>query len=90
MPAYYIQRALLHSIFIVPVFIILFIVFGLYSSLWEFAGSREVLKIAAACISGSAIVTFIDSTVCSFNSMSGPYTAGWRYPYVIQDSQEDL
>jgi len=60
MPAYYIQRALLHSIFIVPVFIILFIVFGLYSSLWEFAGSREVLKIAAACISGSAIVTFIE------------------------------
>lgn len=54
------ERVFIHGIFISAVFIILFFVFGLYSSLWEYAGLKEIFKISAACIIGALVVTFIE------------------------------
>jgi len=54
------ERALIHGIFISAIFIVLFFVFGLYSSLWEYAGTKEIFKISGACIVGTIIVTVIE------------------------------
>ncbi len=59
-PAYYLERAAIHGIFISAIFILLFFVFGIYNSLWEYAGSKEIFKIGSACIIGTLIVTFIE------------------------------
>ena len=59
-PVQYREMAVIHGIFFSVIFIILFFVFGLYSSLWEYAGSKEIFKIGAACITGTLIVTFIE------------------------------
>jgi len=54
------ERAVIHGIFISAIFIILFFVFGLYNSLWEYAGTKEIFKIGGACVIGALIVTAIE------------------------------
>jgi len=59
-PAHLQKMAVMHGIFISAIFIILFFVFGLYNSLWEYAGLKEIFKISGACIIGTLIITFIE------------------------------
>ncbi len=70
------ERAAIHGIFISAIFIILFFVFGLYSSLWEYAGSKEIFKISGACIIGALIVTFIEFLLPERIPLSVPAIAG--------------
>lgn len=74
-PVHYWERVLIHGAFYSVVFIILFFVFGLYKSLWEYAGSKEALKISIACIIGTLIITFIESMIPERLPLSVPAIA---------------
>ena len=74
-PIRYWELVLIHGAFYAAVFIVLFFVFGLYKSLWEYAGSKEVLKISAACIIGTLVITFIESMIPERLPLSVPAIA---------------
>jgi len=74
-PVHYRELAVIHGAFYAAVFIVLFFVFGLYNSLWEYAGSKEVLKISAACITGTFIITFIEFVIPERLPLSVPAIA---------------
>ena len=54
------RTAAIHGIFISAIFLIMFFIFRLYESLWEYVGLKEVLLIGSACIAGTVIVTVIE------------------------------
>jgi FlaA1/EpsC-like NDP-sugar epimerase len=56
----YIRIASMHGIFIAAIFVLLFFALGLYRSLWEYAGSKQFLKLVVACILGTFITVFIE------------------------------
>lgn len=59
-PLQYQRMAIIHGIYISAILIFLFFVFRLYSNLWEYTGSREILKLIDACILGMFMVVFIN------------------------------
>jgi len=50
----------MHGTFYAVIFILLFFAFGLYNSLWEYAGAKEISKIGLACVIGAVIITYIE------------------------------
>ena len=59
-PAQYREMFLPHGAFYAAVFIFFFFAFGLYRSLWEYAGSREAFKAGLACGIGAVVITIIE------------------------------
>jgi len=59
-PLQYQRMAIIHGIYISAILIFLFFVFRLYSNLWEYTGSREILKLIDACILGMFMVVLIN------------------------------
>lgn len=58
-PVNYQRMAVIHGFYISVIFIILFFLFGLYHSLWEYAGLREIFRVGGACVLGTFIVVII-------------------------------
>jgi len=56
----YQRMAIIHGIYISAILIILFFAFRLYSNLWEYTGSREMLKLIGVCILGMFMVVLIN------------------------------
>ena len=59
-PENYLRMAVIHGIYFSVIFIVLFFAFGLYRSLWEYAGTRQFLKLIGACIFGTLAITLIE------------------------------
>ena len=59
-PVHLHRTAAIHGIFISAIFLIMFFIFRLYESLWEYVGLKEVLLIGSACIAGTVIVIVIE------------------------------
>ncbi|MFC2145449.1 polysaccharide biosynthesis protein [Actinomycetota bacterium] len=75
-PVHLLEMTVIHGIFISAIFIILFFLFGLYNSLWEYAGSKEVFKISGACIIGMIIVVIIEFLLPNRLPLGGLAAAG--------------
>ena len=59
-PLQYQRMAIIHGIYISAILIILFFAFRLYGNLWEYTGSREILKLIGVCILGMFMVVLIN------------------------------
>jgi FlaA1/EpsC-like NDP-sugar epimerase len=59
-PDNYLRMAVIHGVYISAIFIALFFAFGLYKSLWEYAGSKQFLKLIGVCILGTLMVILIE------------------------------
>ena len=59
-PDNYLRMAVIHGIYLSAIFIVIFFAFGLYRNLWEYAGTRQFLKLIGACIFGTLAITLIE------------------------------
>jgi len=54
------RMAVLHGIYFSAIFVALFFAFGIYRSLWAYAGTKQFIKLVGACIFGTLIITLIE------------------------------
>lgn len=60
---HYLSLYLDHTVMITVIKIVIFALFGLYNSLWKYAGSQEIVKVSAAAITASMGVVFYLSMI---------------------------
>lgn len=59
-PIQFLKMALFHGLYISVIFVIMFFVFELYKSLWEYIGVKELFMIICACICGTILSVMVE------------------------------
>jgi len=89
-PIEQLQSAAIHGVIASFIFLMTFLSFGLYRSLWEYAGSREILMIGLACLSATLVLMAIEyflpsrlplSVCLSLSVTTFLFVAGIRFSY---------